>query len=247
MVYKKVGGKYVMSTDKRSVEYVREFRQQLMDINTDFSEGISSDQQRIEQLIIVNTILKDSLLEILVEIKIKPRIKGIIDNALHFDPNESEPPETAVNELENAMYDIKSELNKTDREDTEIRKYYLKLIDYLGNNVDILRIKLGLSTKYKIVDETDYRRLRRLKDFLKRNFGIVAFITTVVGGLARLVIAIISFVRSGVRSAPSGASNAGKKIWDFAKKIGAILAPILQYCIGNGTFMDSIIACMGSI
>ena len=135
------------------------------------------------------------------------------------------PPETAVNEVENAIYDIKGERNKTD--DPEICKYYLRLIDYLENNVDILRIKRGLPAKYNNLDETDYGRLRRLKDFLKRNFGVIAFTTTVVGGLAGLVITIVSFVRSSVGSAASGASNAGKKTWDFAKKIGAILAPIL--------------------
>ena len=91
----------------------------------------------------------------------------------------------------------------------------------------MLRIRRGLSTKYNNLDETDYWRLRRLKDFLKRNFGVIAFTTTVVGGLAGLVITIVSFVRSSVGSAASSGSNAGKKTWDFAKKVGAILALIL--------------------
>ena len=60
-----------------------------------------------------------------------------------------------------------------------------------------------------------------------RNFGIVAFVTTLVGGLAGLVITIVSFVRGGVSSAAKGTSKAGKSAWDFAKKVGAILAPIL--------------------
>ena len=134
------------------------------------------------------------MVNIPVEIGIKPGIKGIIDNVLNFDPTKSESSETTVNELENTLYDIRSELKKTDPENTEIRRYYLRLIDYLENNVNILRIKSGLLTKYNNLDETDYGRLRRLKDFLKRNFGIVAFVTTVVGGLAALVITIVSFV-----------------------------------------------------
>ena len=93
------------------------------------------------------------------------------------------------------------------KHDPEIRKYFSRLIDYLGNNVDILRIRRGLSTKY----ETDYGRLRRLKDFLKRNFGVIAFTTTVVGSLAGLVITIVSLVRSSIGSAASSASNASKK------------------------------------
>ena len=56
IVYKRVGKKYVTSRDKRSREYITEFRQQLKDINTDFLEGISSDDQKIGQLITVNTI-----------------------------------------------------------------------------------------------------------------------------------------------------------------------------------------------
>ena len=50
------------------------------------------------------------------------------------------------------------------------------------------------------------------------------FTTTVVGGLAGLVITIVSFVRSCTQSAAKGAS---KKTWDFVKKVGAILTPIL--------------------
>ena len=161
------------------------------------------------------------------EIEVKTNIKGIIDNVLDFDPTETESPETAVNELKNTLYDIRSELKKIDPENTEIRRYYLRLIDYLQNNVDILRIRSGLSPKYNNLDETDYGRLRRIKDFLKRNFGIVAFVPTVVGGLAGLVITILSFVRSGVSSTAKGASNTSKSIWDFAKKVGAILAPVL--------------------
>ena len=142
------------------IEYIQEFRQQLTDINIDFVEGNSSDQQKIEQLVTINTILKNNLTGISVEIETKPTIKGIIDNALNFDPKEVESPETGVNEVENAIYDIKSEQNKTD--DPEIRKYFSRLIDYLENNVDILRIRRGLSTKYNNLDETDYGRLRRL-------------------------------------------------------------------------------------
>ena len=92
IVYKKVAGKYVMSSDKRSIEYIKEFRQQLTDINVDFAEGNSSDQQSIEQLVTINTILKNNLLDISVEIETKPTVKGIIDNALSFDPNEAESP-----------------------------------------------------------------------------------------------------------------------------------------------------------
>ena len=166
IVYKKVSGKYVLSSDKRSIQYIKEFRQQLTDINADFAEGISSDQQSIVQLVTINTILRNNLLNIPVEIETKPTIKGIIDNTLSFVPNEAESPETAVNEVENAIYDIKNERNKTD--DPKIRKYYSSLIDYLENNVDILRIRRGLPAKYNNLDETDYGRLKRLKDFLKR-------------------------------------------------------------------------------
>ena len=215
IVYKRVGEKYVISRDKKSKKYITEFRQQLKDINTDFLEGISSDDQKIGQFITVNNYLAN----IPVEIEVKTNIKGIIDNVLDFDPTETGSPETTVNELENTLYDIRSELKKVDPENTEIRRYYLRLIDYLQNNVDILRIRSGLSTKYNNLDKTDYGRLRRIKDFLKRNFGIVAFVTIVVGGLAGLVITIISFVRSGVSSAAKGASKAGKSIWDFAKKV----------------------------
>ena len=77
------------------------------------------------------------------------------------------------------------------------------------------------------MDETDYGHSRRFKDFLKRNLGVIAFTTTVVGGLAGLVITIVSFVRSSTQSAAKGASNTSKKTWDFVKKVGAILAPIL--------------------
>ena len=69
IVYKKVAGKYVMSSDKRFIEYIQEFRQQLTDINIDFAEGNSSDQQKIEQLVTINTILKNNLTDIPVEIK----------------------------------------------------------------------------------------------------------------------------------------------------------------------------------
>ena len=102
-----------MSSDKRSIEYIKEFRQQLTDINIDFSEGNSSDQQKIEQLVTINTGLKNNLTDIPVEIETKPMIKGIIDNALNFDPKEVESPETVVNEVEHAIYDIKGEQNKT--------------------------------------------------------------------------------------------------------------------------------------
>ena len=245
IVYKKVAGKYVMSSDKRSIEYIQEFRQQLTDINIDFAEGNSSDQQKIEQLVTINTILKNNLTDIPVEIETKPTIKGIIDNALNFDPKEVESPETVVNEVENAIYDIKSARNKTD--DPEIQKYFSRLIDdYLENNVDILCIRHGLSTKYNNLDETDYGRLRRLKDFLKRNFGVIAFTTTVVGGLAGLVITIVSFVRSSVGSAASSASNAGEKTWDFAKKVGAILAPILTALATVLSWSASVLAWLAS-
>ena len=112
-----------MSSDKRSIEYIQEFRQRFTDINIDFVEGNSSDQQKIEQLVTINTILTN----IPVEIETKPTIKGIIDDALNFNPKEVESPETVVNEVENAIYDIKSEQNKTD--DLEIRKYFSRLID----------------------------------------------------------------------------------------------------------------------
>ena len=49
-----------MSSDKRSIEYIQEFRKQLTDINIDFAEGNSSDQQKIEQLVTINTILKNN-------------------------------------------------------------------------------------------------------------------------------------------------------------------------------------------
>ena len=148
IVYKKVGEKYILSRDKRSVKYILEFRQQIQDINTDSLEKLSSDNQKIEQLITVNTINGNFLSDVPVEISVKPRIKGIIDNALNFNPTESEPSETAINELENAIKDIKDELNRTDSEDMEIRKYYRRLVDYLENKVDILRKRSGLSTKY---------------------------------------------------------------------------------------------------
>ena len=87
-------------------------------------------------------------------------------------------------------------------------------------NVDILRLRQGLSTKYNNLDETDYGQLRRFKGFLKRNFGVIAFSSTVVGGLAGLVITIVSFVRTSTQSTAKGASNASKKTWDFLKKVG---------------------------
>ena len=49
-----------MSTDKRSEKYILEFREQLKDINTDFLEGISSDDQKIGLLITGNEILKNN-------------------------------------------------------------------------------------------------------------------------------------------------------------------------------------------
>ena len=87
-----------------------------------------------------------------------------------------------------------------------------------------------------VLVKTDYVCLRRLKDFLRRNFGAIAFTTTVVGGLAGLVITIVSFVRSSAQPAAKGASNASKKTWDFVKKVGAILAPILT-ALATSTFM----------
>ena len=77
-------------------------------------------------------------------------IKGIIDNFLNLDPENVESPETVINENENAIYDIKSERNKTD--DPEIRKYYLRLLDYLENCVDILRTRQGLTERYNNLD-----------------------------------------------------------------------------------------------
>ena len=94
--------------------------------------------------------------------------------------------------------------------------------------MDILRIRRGLSTKCNNLDETNYGRLRRFNDLLRRNFGVITFTTTVVGGLAGLLITIVSFVRSSTQSAAKGASNASKKTWDFVKKVRAILAPILK-------------------
>ena len=158
IVYKKVGGKYEMSSDRRSIRYILEFRR-LRNIDEDFTEGISSDRQKIEQLITTNTILKNNLIDIPVEIETRPMIKGIIDNALNFNPQNAESPETVVNEVENAIYDIKKERDRTS--DPDIRKYYTRLTDYLENNVDILSIRRGLSTKYNNLDETDYGRVRR--------------------------------------------------------------------------------------
>ena len=40
---------------------------------------------------------------------------------------------------------------------------------------------------------------------------MIAFTTSVVGGLAGLVITIVSFVRCSTQSAVKGASNASKK------------------------------------
>ena len=109
IVYKRVGEKYVISRDKKSKKFITEFRQQLKDINTDFLEGISSDDQKIGQLITVNTVLKNNyLVNIPVEIEVKTNIKGTIDNVLDFDPTETGSPETTVNELENTLYDIRS-------------------------------------------------------------------------------------------------------------------------------------------
>ena len=173
----------------------------------------------------MNTILKDCLTDIPVEIATRLTLKEIIDNALDLNPEDVESPETVVNEVDNTIFDIKKERDRTSDPDT--RKYYARLLDYLENNVDILRLRRGLLTKYNNLDEADYGRLRRFKDFLKRNFGVIAFTTTVVGGLAGLVITIVSFVRSGTQSVSKGASNASKKTWDFVKKVGAILAPIL--------------------
>ena len=168
IVFKKVNDRYVYSEDKRSIEYINRLNQELKNTNEDFKEMISSRNQKIGELITVNTVYKNELsVNIPVEIEVKPRIKGIIDNALNFDPIEAESPETKVNELENALYDIKEEFKKTDPENTEIRRYYLRLIDYLENNIDILRMRSGLSPKYNNLEETDYGRLRRLKYFLK--------------------------------------------------------------------------------
>ena len=217
IVYKKVSGdRYVAS--RQDENFRREFRQQIWDINTDFLEKASSIEQSVDKLITVNTVSRNFyFVNIPVEIELKPRI----NNALDFNPEEYK-----VNEVENALYDIKEELKKVDPENVEVRRYYLILIDYLENNVDILRLRSGLSPKYNNLGETDYGRLRRLKDFLKRNFGVIAFVTTIVGGLAGLVITIISYVRGGVSNAAKGASKAGRSIWDFAKKVGAFLAPI---------------------
>ena len=95
------------------------------------------------------------------------------------------------------------------------------------------------------MDETDYGQLRRLTDFLKRNFGVITFTTTVVGGLAGL-ITIVSFLRSSVGSAASSASNAGKKTWDFAEKVGAILAPILTALATVLSWSASVLAWLAS-
>ena len=225
IVYKRVGGKYELSTDKRSMRYILEFRQQLKNLDHDFNEWISSDRQKIDQLITTNTIWKNGLTNFPVEIATRLTLKGTSDNALNLNPENVESPETVVNEVENTIFDIKKERDKTSDPDT--RKYYTRLIDYLENNVDILRLRQGLTIKYNNLDETDYGRLRRFKHFLRRNFGIIAFTNTVVGGLAGLVITIVSFVRSSTQSAAKGASNASKKTWDFVKKVGAVLARIL--------------------
>ena len=168
IVYKKVGGKYELSSDRRSMRYISEFRKQLTDIDKDFTEGISSDRQKINQLITTNTILKNSLTDILVGIATPLALNGIIDNSLHFNPEDVESPETVVNEVENTIYAIKKEWDRTF--DPDIRKYYTRLIDYIENNVDILQLRRGLSTKYNNLDETDYGRLRRFKDFLRKKF-----------------------------------------------------------------------------
>ena len=244
IVYKKVKGKYVISRDSRSVEYIREFRQQIQDVNTDSLEKISSDKQKVEQLVTVNTVNQSFLENIPVEISERPVIKGIIDNALNLDVGKPVSPET-IKELENSTKDIRDELRRADSEDIETRKYHRKPIDYMENMVDISLLRDGLNTRYNNL-ETDYRRLRRLKDFLKRNFGIVAFITTVVGGTAGLVITIISFVRSSVSTASRSASNAGKGIWDFSKKVGAILAPILTALATLLSWTVSFLAWMAS-
>ena len=89
-------------------------------------------------------------------------------------------------------------MGKTD--DPKLRSYYKRLVDYLENNVDILQVGQGLSTRYNNLDEPDYGRLRSFKDFLRRNFEIIAFTTTIVSGLAAT--------------------------FDFAQKVGAMLALI---------------------
>ena len=98
IIFKKRAGKYVLPDDKRSMKYIKEFWQQRIDINTDFEEGIESNEQSIEQLVNVNTRYKNDylLVNIPIEIEAKPRIKGIIDNALSFNPIEAEYPETAA-------------------------------------------------------------------------------------------------------------------------------------------------------
>ena len=50
-----------------------------------------------KEIVLINK--KNNLTDIPVEIETKPTIKGIIDNALNFDPNEVESPETVVNEV----------------------------------------------------------------------------------------------------------------------------------------------------
>ena len=114
-------GKYQLSKSKRSTRVILEFRQQLKDIDKDFAEGISSDRQKINQLITTNTILKDSLTDIPVDIGTQSALKGIIDNALDFNPEDVESPETVVNEVENTICDIKKEGDGTSHPDT--RKY----------------------------------------------------------------------------------------------------------------------------
>ena len=100
-----------------------------------------------------------------------------------------------------------------------------KMVNYLENNVDNLRSTQNLPTKYNNLDEPDTSGLRRFKDFVRRNFGVIAFTTSIVCGLALLVITMVSFVRSSLGSAAKTLAMLGKT-FDFAKKVGVILAPI---------------------
>ena len=97
-----------MSAAKLSQKFILEFRQQLKNLDED-EEGISSDKRKIDQLITINTILKDSLTNISVEITTQLTLKRNINDALNLNLKDVESPETVVNEVENAIYDIKKQ------------------------------------------------------------------------------------------------------------------------------------------